>query len=44
MTVRRDTFIYARFAIHLQCLLKRVFEAKRIDSDNLQMYQSIREE
>ena len=44
VTVRRDTFNYARFATHLQYLLKRVFEAKHIDSDNLQMYRSIREE
>lgn len=44
VTVRRDTFNYARFATHLQYLLKRVFEAKHIDSDNLQMYHSIREE
>lgn len=44
VTVRRDTFNYARFATHLQYLLRRVFEAKHIDSDNLQMYHSIREE
>lgn len=44
VTVRRDTFNYARFATHLQYLLKRIFEKKHIDSSNLQMYHSIREE
>ena len=44
VTVRRDTFNYARFATHLQYLLKRVFDEKHIDSSNLQMYESIREE
>lgn len=42
--VRRDTFSYARFATHVQYLLKRAFEQKHIDSENLQMYQSMREE
>lgn len=44
VTVRRDTFNYARFATHLQYLLKRIFEKKHIDSSNLQMYHSVREE
>ena len=44
VTVRRDTFNYARFATHLQYLLKRIFEKKHIDSSNLQLYHSIREE
>ncbi len=42
--VRRDTFNYARFATHMQFLLKRAFEHKPIDSSNLQMYASMREE
>lgn len=42
--VQRDTFSYARFATHIQYLLKRVFEQKHIDSENLQMYRSVREE
>lgn len=42
--VRRNTFSYARFATHVQYLLKRIFEEKRIDSDNLQMYHAIRDE
>ena len=42
--VRRNTFNYARFATHVQYLLKRVLEQKHIDSENLQMYQSMREE
>lgn len=44
LTVRRDTFNYARFATHVQYLLRRIFEDKSIDSENIQMYQSIREE
>ena len=44
VTVKRDTFNYARFATHMQYLLKRIFEEKHIDSDNLQMYRSVREE
>lgn len=43
-TVPRDTFNYARFATHLQYLLQRLFQQQHIDSDNLQMYRSIREE
>lgn len=42
--VRRDTFNYARFATHVQYLLKRIFENKHIDSSNIQMYESIRDE
>lgn len=42
--VRRDTFNFARFATHVQYLLKRVFERTHIDSENLRMYQSMREE
>ena len=42
--VRRDTFNFARFSSHIQFLLKRISEEKHIDSSNLQMYQSIREE
>ena len=42
--VRRDTFNFARFATHVQYLLKRIFEHKHIDSENLRMYQSLREE
>jgi beta-glucoside operon transcriptional antiterminator len=42
--VARDSFNYARFATHLQYLLNRLFEQQHVDSDNLQMYHSIREE
>lgn len=42
--VRRDTFSYARFATHIQYLLKRAYEKKYIDSDNLQMYAVLRDE
>ena len=44
VTIRRDTFNYARFATHVQSLLKRVQADSTIDSDNLQMYASIRDE
>lgn len=42
--VQRDSFNYARFATHVQYLLQRLFQQQHIDSDNLQMYHSIREE
>ena len=42
--VRRDTFNYVRFATHVQYLLQRMFENSRIDSSNLQMYESVRGE
>ena len=44
VTIRRDTFNYARFATHVQYLLKRVQADSSIDSDNLQVYASIRDE
>lgn len=44
LQIRRDTFNYARFATHVQYLLKRVYEEKHIDTDNVQMYRSIRDE
>lgn len=42
--VQRDTFNYARFATHLQYLIGRLSNQQHIESDNLQMYRSIREE
>lgn len=42
--VRQDTFSYARFATHIQYLLKRAYEKKYIDSGNLQMYPLLRDE
>ena len=42
--VQRDSFNYARFATHLQYLLKRLYDNQPIDSDNIQMYQSMAEE
>jgi beta-glucoside operon transcriptional antiterminator len=42
--VRRDTFNYARFATHVQYLLKRIFEKNTIDSTNIRMYESIKDE
>lgn len=44
LTVRRDSFNYARFATHVQYLLRRIFEDKSIDSENIQMYESVRDE
>ena len=44
ITVQRNTFSFARFATHMQYLLKRIFDDKHIDSANIQMYESIRGE
>lgn len=44
LRVRRDTFNYARFATHLKYLIKRLMEKKHIDSSNLVLYETIREE
>ena len=44
LQVRRDTFSYARFASHVEYLLKRIFEHKSIDSENIRMYQELRSE
>ncbi len=44
LRVRRDTFNYARFAIHVKYLLKRLMEKKHIDSSNLLLYEATREE
>ena len=44
LQIRRDTFNYARFATHVQYLLKRVYDEKHIDSANVQMYEAIRDE
>lgn len=44
IVVQRDCFNYARFATHMEYLLQRLFKQQHIDSDNIQMYTSIREE
>ena len=44
ITVRRDTFSYARFATHVLYLLRRVMEQQHIDSANIEMYLTIRDE
>ncbi len=44
ITIRRDTFNYARFATHVQYLLKRIHDKAPIDSSNLQIYESTRNE
>lgn len=42
--VHRDTFNYARFATHMQYLLKRILKNEHITSPNLQMYDQMRDE
>lgn len=42
--VRQDTFNYARFATHIQYLLKRADDKTYIDSSNLQMYRHLCDE
>ena len=44
ISIQRDTFNYRRFATHLEYLLKRMFKAQHIDTDNQQMYQMMRQE
>jgi beta-glucoside operon transcriptional antiterminator len=44
VVICKDTFNYARFASHLQYLLRRIFADESIDSANIQMYHSIRDE
>lgn len=42
--VQKDTFNYARFATHIQYLLKRVYEQDYIESSNAQLYVKLCEE
>jgi len=42
--IKRNSFDYARYATHVQYLLKRIYENKYIDTDNLVMYKSLKEE
>lgn len=42
--INRESFNYARYATHVQYLLQRIYEHKHVDSKNLSMYQSLREE
>lgn len=44
VSIHRKTFNYARFATHVQYLLKRVHDKTPIDSSNLQIYESTRNE
>lgn len=43
LTVNKESFDYARFATHMQYLLERIYENAYMDTDNLQMYQSMKE-
>lgn len=42
--VDRTSFNYSRYATHLQYLFGRIHAGKAINSDNLQLYKSLREE
>ena len=42
--VNRKTFNYARYATHMEYLLKRLNDQKKINTDNLVMYASLRDE
>lgn len=42
--VDRESFNYSRYATHLQYLFQRIHAGKAIQSDNLQLYTSLREE
>lgn len=44
VSIHRNTFNYARFATHVQYLLKRIHDKAPIDSSNLQIYESTRNE
>lgn len=44
LLVDRSSFNYSRYATHLQYLFQRIHAGKAINSDNLQMYTSLREE
>jgi beta-glucoside operon transcriptional antiterminator len=42
--VNRKTFNYARYATHMEYLLKRLYDQKNINTDNLVMYAPLRAE
>lgn len=42
--VQKETFNYARFATHVQYLVERIFEQKPIDTENVLLYKSVRDE
>lgn len=44
LQVQRDTFNYARFAMHVKYLLKRLMEKEHIDSSNLLLYETTQQE
>lgn len=44
MTIGRGSFTYARFATHTEYLLQRLAKHEHIDSNNLQMYITTREQ
>lgn len=43
ITVNKQSFDYARFATHMQYLLDRIYYKKYMDTDNLSMYQNLKE-
>ncbi len=44
LMIDRDSFNYSRYATHLQYLFQRIHDGKGINSDNSQMYESIKKE
>lgn len=42
--IDRDSFNYSRYATHVQYLFKRIRTQTAIDSENIRMYKSLREE
>lgn len=44
IVVNKETFDYARFATHIKYLLDRICSKQYIDTDNITLYQNLREE
>lgn len=44
IAVNKQSFDYARFATHMQYLLDRIYYKKYMDTDNLSVYQNLKEE
>ncbi|MGX8852501.1 PRD domain-containing protein [Amedibacillus sp. YH-ame10] len=43
VTIAKDSFNYSRFVSHIRYLYQRTKDGKNIESDNIKMYQSLRE-
>jgi len=44
IVVNKESFDYARFATHIKYLLDRICSKQYIDTDNITLYQNLREE